>query len=203
MPARPLDLNHVEMIYRPGERDAARALFETLGFGVSDFGPWLVVAIDPETGNGIDNVMYASEPVPAQQRFEDALQDAIAGHPEAAAALAHYRDVRVAHPQYNFHFGASIPTLEEWRLRTERVQHAAEHHPLLKGRVEVSSFEPGDPGSVGLVYQTFVLTEILATGTLQTGLIFEVQWYPTNADGVVDWEEQAAQSTALDPKTIV
>ena len=67
----------------------------------------------------------------------------------------------------------------------------------------VTTSDTVDPGSVGLVYQTFVLTEILSTGTLQTGLIFELQWYPTNADGVVDWEEQAAQSTALDPKTIV
>jgi hypothetical protein len=38
-----------------------------------------------------------------------------------------------------------------------------------------------DPGAVGAVHQTFVLTDILATGTLQTGVIFELQWYPRNA----------------------
>jgi hypothetical protein len=203
MAGRPLIINHVEMVYQPGEREAARVFFETLGFGVTDFGPWLVIAIDPENGNGIDNVMYASEPVPAQQQFEDALQNAITNDGAAAAALEHYNNVRVAHPQYNFHFGASIPTLEDWEQRTARVKEAAESHPLLKGRVEVSAFLPGDPGSVGPQYQTFVLTDILATGTLQTGLIFELQWTPSNDKGEIDWEQLSGQATYADPKTIV
>ncbi|MDP9318833.1 MAG: hypothetical protein M3O94_07135, partial [Actinomycetota bacterium] len=65
MAERPL-LNHVEMVYQPGDRDAARAFFETLGFGVSDLpgGPWLVITVDPEAGLSTDNVMYANEPTP-------------------------------------------------------------------------------------------------------------------------------------------
>ena len=202
--ARPLAINHVEMIFQPGEREAARAYFETLGFGVSDFGSWLVVAVDPNTGNGIDNVMYASEPVPAQQQFEDALAKALDAHPEAAAALEHYRGVRVAHPQFNFHFGASIPTHEEWVERTERIVAAAGSHPLLRGRIDVSVFNPGDPGAVGPIHQTFVLTHILSTGTLQTGLIFELQWRPrVPKPGEMDLEKMASTATYPDPATIV
>jgi hypothetical protein len=200
---RPLVINHVEMIFQPGEREAARAFFETMGFGVSDFGPWLVVVVDPASANGIDNVMYASEPIPAQQKFEDALRHAIANDTEASATLEHYRSVRLAHPQYNFHFGTSIPTREEWAERTERVKEAARSHPLLKGRIDVSVFNPGDPGSVGPQYQTFLLTDILSTGTLQTGLIFELQWTPTRESGEVDFEELAAQATYPDPNSLV
>lgn len=203
MAERPPFINHVEMIIQPGEREAARAYFETLGFGVSDFGPWLVVAVDPETGDGINNVMYASEPVPAQQKFEDALEKALANDSEATAALEHYRGVRVGHPQFNFHFGASLPTFEEWEKRTERIQEAARSHPLLKDRIEVSVFNPGDPGAVGPQQQTFVLTHLLSTGTLQTGLIFELQWTPTNADGEVDFAELSGQATYPDPASIV
>jgi hypothetical protein len=195
-------LNHVEMIYRPGERDAARALFEALGFGVSDFGPWLVVAIDPSTFNGVDNLMYASEPVPAQRRFEAALERAIASDPEASAALEHYRSVRRAHPQFNFHFGATLPTLEDWTERTERLQEAVRTNPLLQGRVDISVFNPGDPGAVG-INQTFALTDIIATGTLQTGVIFELQWYPSNEAGEVDIAALAAKATAPDLESIV
>jgi hypothetical protein len=201
---RKLAINHVEMIFQPGEREAARAFFEALGFGVSDFGPWLFILIDPKTANAVDNVMYASEPVPAQQQFEDRLQRAIANDPELSTALDHFRSVRPAHPQYMFHFGASIPTHEEWAERTERVREAANTHPLLKGRVDVSVFNPGDPGSVGPVHQTFALTDILSTGTLQTGLIFELQWYPSVPEpGQVDLEATAATATYQDPKTIV
>jgi hypothetical protein len=203
MSARPLGINHVEMIYRPGEREAARALFECMDFAVSDFGPWLVVSVDPDSANGIDNVMYASEPVPAQQRFEDELEKALAADEKVRAALAHYRDVRVAHPHYNFHFGASVPTLENWKERVAKVEDAIATDPLLKGRVTFSVFNPGDPGAVGTAYQAFVLTDILATGTLQTGLIFELQWTPTNAAGEIDFEELKNASTAPDPLSIV
>jgi hypothetical protein len=204
MAVRPLGINHVEMIFQPGERDAARAFFETMGFGVADFGPWLVISVDPETGNGIDNVMYASEPVPAQQQFEDALAEALEGHEKASAALAHYREVRVAHPQFNFHFGASIPTKGDWEDRTARIGKAAESHPLLKGRVDVATFNPGDPGAVGPIHQTFLLTDILATGTLQTGLIFELQWRPNApAPGQMDLAKMASTATYPDPAGII
>jgi hypothetical protein len=196
-------VNHVEMIFRPGERGAARKLFESLGFGVGDHGPWLVVSVDPATGNGVDNVFYASEPIPAQQTFEDALAKALCDDPAATAAREHYEEVRLAHPQYSFHFGVSMDSQAGWQERTDRIREAAANDPLLKGRVEVSVFLPGDPGSVGNVYQAFVLTDILSTGTMQTGLILEVQFYPRNESGEIDGAELFATSTPLDPKTLV
>jgi hypothetical protein len=46
-------LNHVEMIYRPGERDVARRVFELLGMRVVDRGGrWMLALADPAIAEG-------------------------------------------------------------------------------------------------------------------------------------------------------
>jgi hypothetical protein len=140
-----LVLNHAEMVYRPGHRDQARAFFETLGFEVRELGPWLMILIDDDVSNGVDNTMYCSEVTPAQRRFEDALQSALTTDQELAGSLQHYQDVMRAHPQFSFHFGATIPTHEEWEARTERIRDAASDHPLLAGLINLVALEPGHP----------------------------------------------------------
>ncbi len=187
MGERPV-LNHVEMVYRPGEREAARAFFETLGFAVSDHehgGPWLVIKVDPEAGPGIDNMLYANEPTPAQQKFEEALDRALATDAPLAAGLDRYRSIRQAHPQYIFHFGASLPTREEWAERVERLREANRSHPLLAGRIDLDVREPGVPGALGPLSQAFIHTDILATGPFALGLLFDLQWRPDIAPGGV------------------
>jgi hypothetical protein len=175
-------LNHVEMLYKPGERDAARAFFETLGFQVDDFPPggqWLAVTVDPEGGIGVDNVMYANEPTPAQRNFEAAFEQAVANDPHLAETLERYRNIRRERPQYVFHFGASLPSHEEWETRTSRMEEANRSHPLLKGRVHVKRSEPGDPGALGPMSQAFIYTDILACGPFShAGVLFDMQWMP-------------------------
>jgi hypothetical protein len=180
VPERPL-LNHVEMVYRPGDREAAQAFFETLGFAVSDLpgGPWLVIRVDPDADFDGDNVMYANEPTPAQRNFEAALERALENDSELAETLDRYRSIRRAHPQYVFHFGASLPTHEEWEARLEQLQEAARSHPLLKGRIDIKVSEPGIPGALGPLSQAFVYTDILAAGPFaSSGLLFDMQWKP-------------------------
>jgi hypothetical protein len=189
MTDRPLMINHVEMVYRPGQVDFARAFFETLGFAVSEYGPWLIIMVDPVTGNGLDNVMYCNEAVPAHQRFEEALERAIKSDSQLSAALDHYRDVRRAHPQYNFHFGVTLPSIEEWKARVERVQEASRSHPLLAGHLEVMVFDEGHPDSVGPASQAFCYTDILASATLPMGLMFEIQYMPVPDSGDTFSEE--------------
>ena len=185
MPERPL-LNHVEMLYRPGEREAARAFFEALGFEVSDLpgGPWLVITVDPEAGPGTDNVMYANEPTPAQQNFEAALDEALAADSRLAETLERYRNIRRSYPQYVFHFGASLPTREDWEERVDRLLEAGRSNPLLAGRVEIKVSEPGMPGALGPMSQAFVYTDIVACGPFAlTGVLFDLQWRPGFAAG--------------------
>ena len=175
-------LNHVEMVYRPGEREAARAFFETLGFGVADIpsgGPWLAITVDPDAAPGIDNVMYANEPTPAQRNFEAAFEQALANDSELAVTLERYRSIRRAHPQYVFHFGASLPTHEEWKARVERLQEASRSHRLLAGRVDIDVYEAGIPGGLGPLSQAFIYTDIVACGPFAlAGMLFDMQWMP-------------------------
>jgi hypothetical protein len=185
VPERPL-LNHVEMLYRPGQRDAARAFFEAFGFAVSDLpnGPWLVITVDPEAGPGTDNVMYANEPTPAQLNLDAALEQALAADPQLAATLERYRAIRWERPQYVFHFGASLPTREDWEERVQCLQEAGRSDPLLAGRVEIKVSEPGMPGALGPMSQAFVYTDILATGPfVLSGVLFDLQWRPQFAAG--------------------
>ncbi len=178
-------VNHVEMLHAPGQRDAAQALFETMGFETFTIpgGPWLGVTVDPEKGRSSDNVMYANEPTPAQRRVDDALARAIENDDELAAAIERYQQVRRAHPQYVFHFGASVPTEQEWDRRIERLQDANRSHPLLRDRLEIKISKPGVPGALGPLHQAFIYTDILTTGPgALTPVLFDLQWGPERTD---------------------
>ena len=173
-------LNHSEMVYRPGDRDAARAFFETMGMTVSelpDF-PWLIISVDPNLGQG-DNVMYAQESTPAQQNLEKKLDSLLAADSELKDLLERYQKIRRAHPQYVFHFGASTPTHEDWQQRVDKLQEANENHPLLKGRIEMYVYEPGVPGALGPLSQAFIHSDIIQCGPSQIGpILFDLQWSP-------------------------
>lgn len=192
MTERPLLLNHAEMTYRPGEVDNAQALFETIGFAVMRADPWLVIRIDPD-GNGIDNVMYASEPTPAQQNYDAAFEHALAADSRLAETLHRHRRIIREWPYYGFHFGASIPTHEEWEERVERLREAIHSHPLLKDRVELIVFEPTTPRALGALSQAFIFTDILTSGgPFAQGLQFEIQWCPTPPSGEISFESVGA-----------
>jgi hypothetical protein len=174
-------INHSEMVYGPGDRETARAFFETMGFGVQEIEgfPWLIVSIDPQAERVRDNVLYAQESTPAQQNLEQVLGRLIASEPELADRLERYRSIRRAHPQYVFHFGASVATHEDWKQRVDRLIEANENHPLLKGRIDMDVREPGTPGALGPLSQAFIHTDIIQPGPLQMGgLLFDLQWAP-------------------------
>jgi hypothetical protein len=178
-------LNHVEMIYRRGEKEHARAFFETMGFGIENLVSWLVVKVDPEEGNGLDNVMYANEPTPAQQNLNDAFDRVVASDAEFKHALDRTRELAREWPYYNFHFGVALATHEEWEKRVERLREANRSHPLLKGRVELVIMEPTTPRALSAQSQCFIFTDILAAGgTFAQGLQFELQWTPTPTSGI-------------------
>lgn len=189
-------LNHVEMVYRPGDEEAAREFFELLGFAVQFTPPWLTVGVEPtEADNWADNVLYAQPAIPAQEKFEAELARVIESDERLAAALNRYKEVRRNHPQVCYHWGVHIPTHEDWEQRVARVQEAAKSHPLLKGRVEVMVFEAGkNPHAISTQSQAFVRTDVLVAEGYPFGLEIELQYTPLDENG-----KSNAQATGFFP----
>lgn len=184
MAERPRTINHVELVYPAGGKEAARAALELLGLTVSEGGPWLAAVVDPDTANFVDDIIFASEVTPAQQRFEEAFANAVEADAQLASTLERYLEVRGQHPQFPFHFGLSVPTHEEWDQRVREIEKASREHPLLAGRIEVAGrFEPGDPGAITYLSQAFIRTSALASETLRLGMQIELQWAPLDEQG--------------------
>ena len=176
-------LNHVELVYRPGERALAAKVFELLGCRPSDTGgTYLTSFIEPAEGDFCNNAVYASEVTPEQWRLECALSDALATPGPVAEAAQGYLDRFRDEPQRSTHFGIRVPDRERYDEIIAGLRDAGEHDPDLKGRVRVSAvFAPGDPGSLtDIMIQAFVHTDVVAAGLLTLGQHFELQYqFPT------------------------
>jgi hypothetical protein len=171
-------VNHVELVYRPGERGLVGELFETLGCRVVDTGgPFLVIHADPETPDPRmpDNCLYASEVTAEQWRFEEVLAGALAGDTELRSAHAAFANMNRAKPQHTTHFGIRMSSLA--RLDEVLARVAAEAHSRLAGRVEIAGvFRPGDKGSLSpILVQAFVKTDLCAAGFVSLGQHIELQ----------------------------
>lgn len=171
-------LNHVELVYAPGERPLARALLELLGFSVRDSGgPFLSARIAPDQDTLVNNAVYASEVTPEQWRLEQVLRTELATGVLARPGADYFAGL-AAHPQRSCHFGIRYPDAPDLDATIDRIEHIADHAPDLDGRVTLSGvFRPGDPGSyTDLMTQVFVRTDVVACGVLAFGQHIELQW---------------------------
>ena len=172
-------LNHVELVYRPGERELTKRVFELLGCRTMDRGgPVLTAFIDPSSSDFTNNCCYASEVTPEQLALEDALASAMNGDGAVASESRAYLDRLRREPQTAFHFGVRYPELADLEAAVERIRLAGESDPDLEGRVGVSGvFYPGGPGSItDAMVQAFVHTDVVAAGLLAFGQHVELQW---------------------------
>jgi hypothetical protein len=173
-------LNHMEFVYRPGERKLAVAVLEVLGFVVHDGGgEFLAACVDPRAPDIIDNACYASQVTPQQWAFEEQLAKALGAPDSLGRTYAGYHDLLTREPQRAMHFGIHTSTLEDLEAVVERVRNIKKTHPELEGRVSVSGvFYPGEPGSLAPnIVQSFFYTDVLASGLLTVGQHIEIQWY--------------------------
>ncbi len=176
-------LNHVEMVYRPGERELATRVFELLGLRVSDDGgTWMFARIDPAIGDVANNACYASEMTPEQWALEQALTAVIATDGDdsrgVGSAAVGYLARLQAEPQRSFHFGIRLFDREDFDATIDRIR-AAEADPDLAGRVAlIGVYHPDEPGAYakGMI-QAFVRTDVVAAGVLAFGQHVELQWH--------------------------
>lgn len=172
-------LNHVEMVYRPGDRQIVGRLFELLGCGVVDTGgPFLIVHVDPENQDPtmLDNCLYASEMTPAQLRLEDALAQALEAESALSEGHAGYTDHNTSRPQFTTHFGLAM-SVAELDAALARIEEAQVADPEVGKRVSISGvYRPGDAGSLTpTLVQAFVQTDLCAAGLVTLGQRFELQ----------------------------
>jgi len=173
-------LNHVEMVYRPGERELAGRVFEVLGLRVLDRGgTWFTAMVDPEVADFSNNACYASEVTPEQWALEQSLVDAIADDDDEVGGTARgYLERLRTEPQRSFHFGIRFNQRDDFDAALERVR-AVDDDPELKGRMSlVRVFHPDEPGAAAPnMIQAFVQTDVVAAGVLAFGQHIELQWH--------------------------
>jgi hypothetical protein len=176
-------LNHVEMVYRPGERALAGRIFELLGMRVLDRGgTWMTALVDPDVADFSNNACYASEVTPEQWALEQTLAAALErddpGDDGVGRAARAYLDRLRAEPQRSFHFGIRFHSRDDFDATLDRVR-AADADPELRGRVALSGvFHPDEPGAAAPnMIQAFVRTDVVAAGVLAFGQHFELQWH--------------------------
>lgn len=177
-------LNHVEMVYRPGERHLATRVFELLGMRVVDNGgEWLFALVDPSVGDASNNACYASEVTPEQWTLEQTLASAMAsGDSPVGTAARAYSDKVQAEPQHSFHFGIRYLDRKDFDATLDRFRAAATD-PDLAGRAALLGiYDPSEPGAYALgMFQAFVRTDVVAGGLLALGQLIELQWHLPNS----------------------
>jgi hypothetical protein len=180
-------LNHVEMVYRPGERELAARVFELLGLRVIDHGgEWFFSLVDPAVADVANNACYASQVTAEQWALEQALATTIeaaddAGTGDAAvvgSAARAYLDRLRAEPQRSFHFGIRYYERADFDATLDRIR-AADDDPELAGRVALSGvYHPDEPGALAPnMIQAFVRTDVVSAGLLAFGQHVELQWH--------------------------
>lgn len=173
-------LNHIEALYRPGERDIAIRLAEALGCAISDTGfkgdgveTFLAVHPNPEDRNMENNAFYMSPMRPEQQAMEARLKRLSEDDVELAATLADYRTVARTMPFGVPHFALRYPSADAVREVAEALTPLAS---ILGDRLNVRIFWPSDAdAAVGRLVQGFVYQDVIVSGSFLYGQLIELQ----------------------------
>ena len=175
-------LNHIEAVYRPGERQLAIDLFEALGCATADTGVInetgsSYVSVHPDPGDcNYDNVIYLGEMAGEQLRLEDMLRQRSEGDGELRATLDAFRSSAHERPFGHAHIAVRYPNFESLQRVLDRIEERLT--PALKQRVRINVFRPGDHDEVGPnSIQAFITTDVVGCGLLAAGQILELAAY--------------------------
>ena len=174
-------LNHVEALYRPGERQIAIELATALGCAITDTGfkgdgdeSFLAVHPNPDDLNVQNNAFYMSPMRPEQQRVEDYLKGLSAADPDFRSKLEAYRQAARTKPFGVAHFSLRYASGDEVLAVADRVQRSLASK--LGERLNVRVFRPQDADGAGTGFaQGFVYQDVIVSGAFLYGQLIELQ----------------------------
>jgi hypothetical protein len=174
-------LNHLEALYRPGDRELAIEFVEALGcttthtdFATETGATYISVHPHGAESDPLNNVFFVSEMLPGQVALEDMVRAKIDADEALQAAIGAYREKARTFPFGIPHFGLRYPSVEAVEAVVERLQGGIS--PALKERVTVHPkqvFEASD--GIPRVTQVFVYNDVVVTGSSALGQLIELQ----------------------------
>jgi len=170
-------LNHLNALYRPGERHFALALVEALGFALSDTGfpsdsgeTFVGVHPEPSDVDFQSNAFYIAEMTPEQLRYEQRLHALAQNDPEVAETLAGYRERARSRPFGVSHFGIRYRSLDDLEAAVDRVRAVLSES--LGERMHIALYPSQKEGGVT---QAFIHQDVIVSGSFLQGQLIELQ----------------------------
>ncbi|SFR91918.1 hypothetical protein [Sphingomonas jatrophae] len=212
-------LGHVALHYQTPEQGplAARLLtmlgfVETQDLTLPDGAHFYRFVVDPRHQGRGDGIIYLSVVPEAQRKLVAAVRDALKiGTADEHPAVGEMRGHLARDPEYSFHIGTLLESLEELEERFLALEEANRSDPELKGRLKITYNRAlkSDPEiearlNASPIYgkvdrfaygrngvQAFVETDILASGTLGESTFLEFDYvFPDRQShvlSIVEW----------------
>jgi hypothetical protein len=177
-------LNHVETLYRPGERALAVQLAEALGCTISDTGfkgdgeeNFLAVHPNPDDLDMRNNAFFMSPMRPEQQAVEDRLKRLSEDDADFGATLEAYRHIARTKPFGVPHFALRYESGAAVQQVADRIERS--FGDMIGNRLYLRVFRPGDADAAGnTVVQGFLYQDVIVSGSFLYGQLIELQSQP-------------------------
>ena len=175
-------LNHLETLYRPGDRALAIELVEALGLTVIDTGfvneagsTYLAAHPNGDDRDRTNNVILLSEMLPSQAAIEARISRLIAADAELAQAFDDYAGKARTDPFGTPHFGLRYPSEDALAPVLDRLRNGLS--AALEPRVSVNELPPLEEKVEGFpdIRQVFVYTDVFGVGGAAYGQLLELQ----------------------------
>jgi hypothetical protein len=196
-------LGHLALHYRPGDFEAARLLFETLGAHLEDNGPagFCTIVFSRDGWNYVDNVMYLGQAGPVKLELEAAVAEGLRiGTDDEDPRATAFRELRVTSPESLDHVGIRYASFAELERAVLKLGEATTPGGALEGRAVVTKyraragqdaeidalmrtspiFRDGDEDGTAFAdygVQVFVKTDLCTTGLFAMGQTIELDYF--------------------------
>lgn len=173
-------LNHLEAVYRPGDRRLAREFLTALGLYVEDYSvtdpdatSMLAIHFEPADRDSTNNVIFLHQMSAPQAAFDTLLQAKLADDDALVSAHAKFLEAIKSYPGATPHFGIRYRSMRAVDEAIGRLNSVSEE---LKRRLSVDEMPPY-PARPGMpdIRQVFVQSDVISTSPAGFGQTIELQ----------------------------